>query len=99
MKLNKLTSAGWQKRSWWLLGLIALAASATVAGIVFVGSSSNQKTSNRQAEVAERGANVMPFDLEKTTHIFQASSDGGVEIILANDPSDNQQIKLVQQHL
>ena len=34
--------------------------------------------SERQAIVAERGAEVMPFDLERTTHIFEKIGNGGV---------------------
>ena len=32
----------------------------------------------RLDEVAERGAHVMPFDLEKTVHIFSKTDTGGI---------------------
>lgn len=41
----------------------------------------------------------MPFDLEATTHYFEPSEDGGLETVLADDPSDSEQIELIQQHL
>ncbi|WP_206793250.1 hypothetical protein [Amycolatopsis sp. MtRt-6] len=56
-------------------------------------------TSARQAEVAERGASVMPFDLERTTHRFTKSGTGGVQTVVADDPRDTAQITLIQQHL
>ncbi|MER7590835.1 hypothetical protein ABTW72_25185 [Micromonospora sp. NPDC127501] len=56
-------------------------------------------TSDRQADVAERGASVMPFDLERTTHRFTRTDTGGVQTVVADDPRDSSQITLVQQHL
>ena len=53
----------------------------------------------RQQEVSERGAAVMPFDLEATTHIFAPTDDGGVQTVVADDPSDQEQIALVRSHL
>lgn len=32
----------------------------------------------RLDEVAERGSYIMPFDLEKTTHIFDKTKTGGI---------------------
>ncbi len=53
----------------------------------------------RQAEVAARGMQVMPFDLESTTHIFQPLPDGGLQTVLADNPTDTDQIALIQTHL
>lgn len=53
----------------------------------------------RQAAVAVRGTQVMPFDLEQTTHVFQQRADGGIQTVTANDPSDSEQIALIQAHL
>lgn len=49
--------------------------------------------------VAERGRQVMPFDLEKTTHVFTPSEDGGRQEVLAKDPADAEQIRLIREHL
>ncbi|SFR29159.1 hypothetical protein SAMN04488564_11783 [Lentzea waywayandensis] len=57
------------------------------------------KTSDRQAEVAERGASVMPFDLERTTHRFAKTDTGGVQTVVADDPQDTTQVTLIQEHL
>jgi hypothetical protein len=36
-----------------------------------------------QAKVAARGAEVMPFDLDRTTHVFTKLPDGGVQTVTA----------------
>ncbi len=53
----------------------------------------------RQHEVAHRGATVMPFDLSRTTHVFDDQADGGLQTVTANDPSDTAQIYLIRAHL
>jgi hypothetical protein len=53
----------------------------------------------RQAEVADRGADVMPFDLDATTHTFTDTDDGGIQTVTADDPADVDQIQLVRDHL
>jgi hypothetical protein len=53
----------------------------------------------RQAEVAQRGAEVMPFSLKATTHIFTKSDDGGSQQVIAKNPSDSRQIRLIRKHL
>jgi hypothetical protein len=53
----------------------------------------------RQAEVAHRGADVMPFDLNATTHVFTKTGDGGVQQVLAKDPADHHQMMRVRMHL
>jgi len=53
----------------------------------------------RQAAVAERGKTVMPFDLERTTHIFEDLPDGGRQQVVADNPADAAQIALIHGHL
>ena len=53
----------------------------------------------RQEEVATKGAQVMPFDLEQAMHVFQPQEDGGLQIVTAKDPANSQQIALIQAHL
>lgn len=53
----------------------------------------------RQEEVATRGAKVMPFDLEQTTHVFQKLDDGGLQKVVVKDASNKNQIALIQAHL
>ena len=54
---------------------------------------------NRLDEVAERGTHVMPFDLEKTTHVFSKIANGGIQQVIAKDKSDSEQIQLIRDHL
>ncbi len=53
----------------------------------------------RQAAVARRGADVMPFSLAATQHVFTKTDGGGVQRVVARQPSDAAQVKLVRQHL
>ncbi|UVA81941.1 aspartate carbamoyltransferase [Pandoraea commovens] len=53
----------------------------------------------RQAEVATRGAQVMPFDLAATTHVFTKTSYGGVQQVTVRNPADTKQIRLTRTHL
>lgn len=52
----------------------------------------------KQAEVAERGRAVMPFDLDRTMHHFKKLASGGVQQLVSTD-GDPQQIALIRQHL
>lgn len=54
---------------------------------------------DRQQEVAQRGAQVMPFDLTKTAHTFVDAETGGREVVTANDSGDTTQINLIRTHL
>jgi len=77
------------KRGLWVLGLAfaGLAAAAEPASPA------------RLDEVAERGAKVMPFDLEKTTHVFSKNAQGGRQEVVAKDAGDAAQIRLIREHL
>lgn len=52
----------------------------------------------RLEEVAVRGAEVMPFDLERTTHIFEKRDNGGLQQVISDD-GDTAQIELIRAHL
>jgi hypothetical protein len=56
-------------------------------------------SADRQAQVAERGQSVMPFDLDATTHHFTKTGSGGVQTVVADDPEDTSQVALIRQHL
>ena len=53
----------------------------------------------RQADVARRGADVMPFSLAATQHVFTKSADGGTQRVVARKAGDPGQVRLVRQHL
>lgn len=75
-----------------LLGAIAIAASV-------LGGCSGDDGASRQEQIAQKGASVMPFDLDKTHHTFEQNSAGGVETVRALDPQDRPQIDLIRSHL
>lgn len=52
----------------------------------------------RQQEVAQRGAEVMPFSLQATTHIFTKTKHGGIQRVVTKHP-DARQTALIRQHL
>ncbi|MGC7095096.1 hypothetical protein ACPZ19_10560 [Amycolatopsis lurida] len=79
--------------------LLVAAVAAVALGSGCAADPSTPAPSDRQAEVAERGASVMPFDLERTTHQFTKTGTGGVQTVVADDPRDTTQITLIQQHL
>ena len=54
---------------------------------------------NRQAAVAQRGKDVMPFSLDATTHIFTKSAQGGVQQVVAKKAADTAQVQLARGHL
>jgi hypothetical protein len=73
--------------------------------LTLLGCGSRQTQSNevaalveRQAQVAERGRSVMPFDLERTMHHFKPLPSGGVQQVLSTD-GDPQQIRFIRDHL
>jgi hypothetical protein len=41
----------------------------------------------------------MPFDLERTTHRFTKTATGGEQTVVADDPADTEQLRLVREHL
>lgn len=52
----------------------------------------------RQKEVAQHGADVMPFSLTATTHIFTKTADGGIQRVVTKHP-DPKQAALIRGHL
>jgi hypothetical protein len=80
--------------------LLAMSACLTgMAMLATVSSTEGSSTAARQAEVATRGARVMPFDLEQTLHHFQSLDNGGLQTVTAKDPGNQEQIALIQAHL
>ncbi len=53
----------------------------------------------RQADVSRLGADVMPFSLQATTHVFTKTARGGVQRVVAKRAADAWQVKLVREHL
>lgn len=53
----------------------------------------------RQAGVSKRGADVMPFSLAATTHVFSKAPGGGTQRVVVKKAEDANQVRLVRQHL
>jgi alpha-acetolactate decarboxylase len=54
---------------------------------------------SRQEIVAARGAEVMPFSLDATTHVFRKTKNGGTQQVIAKSTSNVEQIRLIREHL
>jgi len=77
-----------------LLAFAVLAAGGAVAAFAWGG-----EERSREAAIAERGAKVMPFSLDATTHVFDATATGGTQRVVADDPRDRGEIRLIREHL
>jgi hypothetical protein len=80
-------------------GKIAAAAVALAATVGLTSCDSGDDMTLRQADVARRGAEVMPFDLDATTHRFEPIEDGLLQTVVADDPNDGEQLSLIREHL
>lgn len=58
----------------------------------------NSELEHRRDEVAAAGREVMPFDLDATTHVFERTEDGGLQTVVA-DSDDPEQVALIRSHL
>jgi hypothetical protein len=76
-----------------------LAAATAIAGGVIAAVALGGEDQTRQQAVADRGAKVMPFSLDATRHVFNATATGGTQRVVADDPRDHEQIRLVREHL
>lgn len=53
----------------------------------------------RQAMIHERGSTVMPFNLSKTTHVFNKTQSGGVQRITVDKDSNGQDEQQIRSHM
>jgi len=69
--------------------------------LLFINSafSIEKASEERLDEIARRGAHVMPFDLDLTTHVFTKTRQGGIQQVIVKDPENTTQIKLIREHL
>lgn len=79
----------------------AIAPYLTAAALVTFAACGSEQASltERQAAVAEAGAEVMPFNLDDTTHIFTDTATGGIQEVVADDVADQTNIELIRRHL
>lgn len=75
-------------------------ACVVLAGALLAGCDiSHHDSHTRQAQVRARGQHVMPFRLDRTTHVFDKTATGGVESVVAKTADDRDQIPLIRRHL
>lgn len=79
----------------WLLTLSMMAMLLTALPVLAL----EEASEPRLDEVARRGAQVMPFSLEQTTHIFAKTEKGGLQQVIVKETSNTGQVKLIQAHL
>jgi hypothetical protein len=75
---------------------------AAVVSVLYLASAPSvcQATDPTQQQVVrERSADVMPFDLNATTHIFTRTRTGGIQRVVAKNPDDTPQIEMIRAHL
>ncbi len=96
MNVSDIRSNGTQRTIMVAAGVVILVLSAA---LVLGFGEGEGRLGARQAEVAARGAEVMPFDLEQTRHVFEELDDGGLQIVVAKDPANAEQIRLIRDHL
>jgi hypothetical protein len=103
MGMMKALSVTLLALSLWLTGCAsshdAQMTETDISGTRMIGTDLSEKhMTERQAEVALRGAEVMPFNLDATTHIFEKTPKGGVQQVVA-DSNDPEQVRLIREHL
>lgn len=79
--------------------VLVLAAAVQAQGMDPAPHGTEMGQARRQAEVARRGTDVMPFSLPATQHIFTRTAQGGIQEVVARNGTDTGQVKLVRQHL
>ncbi len=60
---------------------------------------SSVSAQTKQENVHHMGHMVMPFDLDKTTHIFRMTESGGVQKVVVKDARAKDQVAMIQRHL
>lgn len=80
---------------WW----VALAVAGLVIALGFGGWYALARDTSAQAPMANRAAQVMPFDLARTTHTFTKTDVGGVEKVVVSDSTDTRDVALIRSHL
>lgn len=76
-----------------ITSIVTVGVVGVIAGDIALGQT------QRQEQVAARGAEVMPFKLSATTHVFTKTPTGGLQQVVAKNPADTDQIRLIRMHL
>ncbi len=74
--------------------VVCVGLSATVIGV-----RTHADDTTRQQVVAAHGAEVMPFELSATQHVFIKTPTGGIQQVIVKEPGDRKQVDLIRKHL
>ena len=72
---------------------------AKAAAVLLLSSAAAVSAQTPQQHVHRMAHGVMPFDIDKTVHVFKMTESGGVQKVIAKDAGADVQIALIQQHL
>ena len=78
---------------------LVLYASVIAAGFAVALGATPAFSQTKQEHIHEMGQTVMPFDLNKTVHIFRMTDTGGVQSVVVKDAQNGDQIGLIRKHL
>lgn len=81
------------------LVLLTFASGAKAQAMDHSAHSPSMSHGQRQADVVQRGKDVMPFSLAATTHIFAKTAQGGVQQVVVKNANDAEQVRLTRLHL
>ena len=96
MRINEIRSTPRTRLAFLIDGCLLIGILITLGVLAATGMLAS---ANRQAMIHEQSSAVMPFDLDRTTHVFKSTEIGGIETVIVKDSADSQQIALIQQHL
>ena len=77
----------------------ALAIVSVLVGCQWGEPSAPTTTAGRAGPVAEHAAEVMPFDLDRASHVFAPTAIGLVETVTTDAPVDPEQVARIRGHL
>ena len=80
------------------VGIIVLACMGLLLSLTVLSWATESQT-ERQMKIHHMGANVMPFDLSKTLHIFEMTDHGGIQQVIVRNLKDKSQIPMIRKHL
>ncbi len=66
---------------------------------IAIGAVAAEQNHDQHAQMNQRGAQVMGFDQEKTTHHFYLYSEGGAIDVAVNDVADKTNLDAIRAHL
>jgi hypothetical protein len=85
------------RRKWWIAASVVLVLAIAGGGAWYAFGRDHQQSAD--AAMAARAQQVMPFDLNRTTHTFTKTADGGLQKVEVNDPTDTRDRDLIRAHL